>query len=168
MLKEIKPDLSHLAVLAQLQIAVEASYLREIEGVCNALSLSVRPFDARSFDALRGAFAAMTEWQANGLITLNDAFFFSQRDRIIKLALNNKLAAVHPEREFVEAGGLLSYGPNLRDLFRRAASYVDKILKRDKTERNTNRAADKIRAGSQSPSREGARADDLGVLPGAR
>ena len=129
MLKEVNPDLSRLAVLAQLQVATEISYLREIEGVCNALGLSVRPFDARSLDALPGAFAAMTEWQANGVITLNDAFFFSQRDRIVKLALNKKLAAVHPEREFVEAGGLLSYGPNLGDLFRRAASYVDKILK---------------------------------------
>jgi putative ABC transport system substrate-binding protein len=55
--------------------------------------------------------------------------FFSQRERIVRLALDNKLAAVHPESEFVEAGGLVSYGPNLADLFRRAAFYVDKILK---------------------------------------
>jgi putative ABC transport system substrate-binding protein len=54
---------------------------------------------------------------------------FSQREQIVKLTLDNKLAAVHPEAEFAEVGGLLSYGPSLSDLFRRAASYVDKILK---------------------------------------
>jgi putative ABC transport system substrate-binding protein len=71
----------------------------------------------------------MVEWRANGVITLNDAFFFTQRERVVALTLGNKLAAVHPEAEFVEAGGLLSYGANLSDLFRRAAFYVDKILK---------------------------------------
>jgi putative tryptophan/tyrosine transport system substrate-binding protein len=129
LLKDIKPNLSRLAVLAQLQIPIENSYLREIERVGRALGLSVQAFDARSLDELPGAFAAMVEWQANGVITLNDAFFFSQRERVVTLTINNKLAAVHPEREFVDAGGLVSYGPNLGDLFRRAASYVDKILK---------------------------------------
>ncbi len=93
------------------------------------LGLTVRKFEARSVDDLPRAFAVMVEWQANGVITLNDAFLFSLRHRIVMLALNNKLAAVHPEAEFVEAGGLLSYGASLPDLFRRAASYVDKILK---------------------------------------
>jgi putative tryptophan/tyrosine transport system substrate-binding protein len=83
----------------------------------------------QGLDDLPRAFAAMVEWQANGVITLNDAFFFSQRERVVALTLGNKLAAVHPEAEFVEAGGLLSYGANLSDLFRRAAFYVDKILK---------------------------------------
>ena len=63
------------------------------------------------------------------MITLNDAMFFTQRQRIVTLVLGNKLAAVHPEAEFVETGGLVSYGADLTDLFRRAASYVDKILK---------------------------------------
>lgn len=61
--------------------------------------------------------------------TLADAFLFSQRERIVQLASNNGLAGVYPEAEFPLAGGLLSYGPNLADLFRRAASYVDKIVK---------------------------------------
>jgi putative ABC transport system substrate-binding protein len=85
--------------------------------------------NARSVDDLPGAFATMVEWQADGLITLNDAMLFSQRELVVTLALNNQLAAVHPEAEFVEAGGLVSYGASLADLFRRAASYVDKILK---------------------------------------
>jgi putative ABC transport system substrate-binding protein len=71
----------------------------------------------------------MIDWQANGLVTLPDALLFSQRERVVTMARNAKLAGVHPEAEFPEAGGLLSYGPSLSDLYRRAASYVDKILK---------------------------------------
>jgi putative ABC transport system substrate-binding protein len=63
------------------------------------------------------------------MVSLSDAMLFTQRDRVVELALKNKLPAVYPEAEFAAAGGLASYGPSLPDLFRRAASYVDKILK---------------------------------------
>jgi putative ABC transport system substrate-binding protein len=129
LLKDLKPDLSRLAVLLQPNNLTADSYLQDAERVGRALGLSTRAFAAQSLDDLPRAFAAMAEWQANGVITLNDASFFSQRERIVALTLGNKLAAVHPEAEFVEAGGLLSYGANLSDLFRRAAFYVDKILK---------------------------------------
>jgi putative ABC transport system substrate-binding protein len=81
--------------------------------VSNALGLSVRAFDVRNVDDLTRAFTPMIEWQANGLITHADALLFSQRRQVVKLALDNGLAAVHPEAEFPEAGGLLSYGPSL-------------------------------------------------------
>ena len=71
----------------------------------------------------------MVEWQADGVITLADALLFSQRDRIVTLATNNRLPGVHPEVEFPLAGGLLSYGPSLADVNTRVAAYVDKILK---------------------------------------
>ena len=71
----------------------------------------------------------MVEWRANGVITLNDGMFYSQRERVVMLARENRLASVHPETGFVEAGGLISYGPSLPDLFLRAATYVDRILK---------------------------------------
>jgi ABC-type uncharacterized transport system substrate-binding protein len=129
LLKDLKPDLSRLAVLLQPNNLTADSYLQDAERVGRALGLSTRAFAVQGLDDLPRAFAAMVEWQANGVITLNDAFFFSQRERVVALTLGNKLAAVHPEAEFVEAGGLLSYGANLSDLFRRAAFYVDKILK---------------------------------------
>jgi hypothetical protein len=92
-----------------------------------------RSLIGREYQPIRGLgqpfWVCGRDRQANGVITLNDAFFFSQRDRVVALTLGNKLAAVHPEAEFVEAGGLLSYGANLSDLFGRAAFYVDKILK---------------------------------------
>jgi putative tryptophan/tyrosine transport system substrate-binding protein len=129
LLKDLKPDLSRMAVLIQPNNLTADSYLQDVERVGRALGLSTRAFAARDVEDLPRAFAAMVEWQANGLVTLNDAFFFSQRERVVALTLGNQLAAVHPEAEFVEVGGLLSYGANLSDLFRRAALYVDKILK---------------------------------------
>ena len=129
LLKDIKPTLSRLAVLSQPDNPTARPYLHEVETVSRALGLSVRAFEVRSVDDLPRAFAAMIEWQANGLITHADALLFSQRVRVVRLALDSGLAGVHPEAEFPEAGGLLSYGPSLPDLFRRAASYVDKILK---------------------------------------
>jgi putative ABC transport system substrate-binding protein len=71
----------------------------------------------------------MADWRAAGLSTLTDGMLFTQRERVVELALKGKLPGVYPEAEFVAAGGLASYGPSLPDLFRRAASYVDKILK---------------------------------------
>src|SRR6266571_4876504 len=94
-----------------------------------ALGLDLRAFDVRGPNDLPGVFAAMADWHADGLVTLADGMFFTQRDRVVELTLKGKLPAVYPEAEFVAAGGLASYGPSLPDLFRRAASYVDKILK---------------------------------------
>jgi putative ABC transport system substrate-binding protein len=129
LLKDIKPDLSRLAMLAQPDNTTALSYQLDAEKVGGALGLSVQTFEAPRSDDLPRAFAAMVEWKANGVVNLPDALFFSQRERVVTLALNSKLAGVHESAEFPEAGGLLSYGPSLPDLFRRAASYVDKILK---------------------------------------
>jgi putative ABC transport system substrate-binding protein len=129
LLKDIKPDLSRLAVLAQPDNTTVRAYLDDIAAVSRALGIEIRTFEARTPDDLPRAFVAMNAWQANGLITLPNAMLFSQRERVTALALTNKLAGVYPEIEFVQVGGLLSYGPSLADLFRRAATYVDKILK---------------------------------------
>jgi ABC-type uncharacterized transport system substrate-binding protein len=132
LLKDIKPDLSRLAVLANPGNLTAEPNVKDLERVATALGISVRAFEARSVDDLPPAFAAMVAWQANGVTTVNDGMLFSQRGRVVELTLDNRLAAVHPEAEFAEAGGLMSYGPSLADLFRRAASYVDKILKGSK------------------------------------
>jgi putative ABC transport system substrate-binding protein len=128
-LKDVKPGLSRLAMLAQPDNTTARAYLQDTETVARALGITTRTFEARTTDDLPRAFSAMVEWQADGLITLADALLFSQRELIVRLAIDNKLPGVHPEVEFPIAGGLLSYGPSLTDLFRRAASYVDKIVK---------------------------------------
>jgi putative tryptophan/tyrosine transport system substrate-binding protein len=129
LLKDIKPDLARLAVLENPNQPASSPYLSEAEKVARVLGLTVRTFDARSPGDLPAAFAAMVEWRADGLITLNDGMLYSQRERVVMLARENRLASLHPETGFVEAGGLVSYGPSLPDLFMRAATYVDKILK---------------------------------------
>ena len=132
LLKDIKPDLARLAVLKNPAHPSASIYLSEAEKAGRALGLMMRPFDARSPGDLPAAFAAMVEWRADGVITLNDGMLYSQRERVVTLARESRLAGVHPETAFVEAGGLVSYGPSLPDLFRRAASYVDKILNGEK------------------------------------
>jgi len=75
------------------------------------------------------AFSDMTRARAGALTVLPSSMFNSERSRLVDLAAKNRLPAVYPWRDFVDAGGLMAYGPNLADLYRRAATYVDKILK---------------------------------------
>jgi putative ABC transport system substrate-binding protein len=128
-LKDMTPSLSRVAVLGNPVNPTYAPFLQETQRAASALKFDLRAFEARDPSALPAAFAAMVDWRADGLSALNDAMLFSNRDRVSALALASKLPAVYPEAEFVAAGGLSSYGPSLADLFRRAASYVDKILK---------------------------------------
>src|SRR5262245_12093693 len=121
--------LSRVAVLGNPGNPTHGPFLRETERAASALGLALHTFDARDPAGLPAAFAAMVDWRAEGLSTLSDAMLFNNRDRLAELALASKLPGVYPEAEFVAAGGLSSYGPSLADLFRRAASYVDKILK---------------------------------------
>jgi len=128
LLKDMVPGLARVAVLGNSNSSTRRLWLSDAERVGGLLGLAVRGFEASKADDLAGAFAAMAEWRANGVSTLNDAMLFTERDRIVALAQSHRLPAVHPEAEFVEAGGLLAYGPSLPDLFRRAASYVAQIL----------------------------------------
>jgi putative ABC transport system substrate-binding protein len=75
------------------------------------------------------AFSDMTKARAGALTVLGSTMFGNERRRLVDLAAKNRLPAVYPWREFVDAGGLMAYGPNVADLYRRAATYVDKILK---------------------------------------
>jgi putative ABC transport system substrate-binding protein len=129
LLKDIKPDLARLAILKNPTHPATKAYLSEAEKVGRTLGLTMRTFDARSPGDLPAAFAAMVEWRADGVTTINDAMLYTQRERVVTLAQESRLAGVHPETDFVRAGGLVSYGPSIPDLFLRAASYVGKILK---------------------------------------
>ena len=129
LLKDMVNGLSRVAVLGNPGNPPHVPYLRETERAATALGLAMRAFEVRSPNDLPGAFAAMADWRADGLVTLTDGMLASQRDLVVELALKSKRPGVYPEAEFVAAGGLASYGPSLPDLFRRAAGYVDKILK---------------------------------------
>jgi len=129
LLKDLKPDVARLAVLKNPNMPASSPYFSETERAAKTLGVTVRGFDARSPADIPSAFAAMVEWRANGVITLNDGMLYTQRERVVTLARESRLASVHPETGFVEAGGLVSYGPSLSELFLRSATYVDKILK---------------------------------------
>ena len=133
-----------------------------------ALGVQLQVVEARSPAEFDSAFSDMTRARAGGLAVQSSPLFVSERSRLVDLAAKNRLPTVFPYSNFVDAGGLMAYGPNLVDLSRRAATYVDGSLKGAKPGRPARRAADQIRAGDQPQDREGARPDDPAVGAGAR
>jgi putative ABC transport system substrate-binding protein len=132
-LKQAVPGVSRVAVLWQPGAFVgertERDMLKRAEVAARALGLRAQFVEARDSADLDRAFSEVTKARADGLTVLTSAMFISQRRRVVDLAAQNRLPAVYAWREFIDAGGLMSYGPDLADLFRRAATYVDKILK---------------------------------------
>jgi putative ABC transport system substrate-binding protein len=103
--------------------------LQRAEIAGRALGVRLQFVEARDPKDLDRAFSDMIRAHAGALTDLEGNLFFSERRRLVDLAAKNRLPAVYASREFVDAGGLMSYGPDFADLFRRAATYVDKILK---------------------------------------
>ena len=102
--------------------------MAEFETAARALGLDVAPFEIRRAEDIAPAFEAL-KGKAEALYVVGDALVITHRIRINTLALAARLPTIYVVREFVEAGGLMSYGPNFPDLFRRAADHVDKILR---------------------------------------
>jgi ABC-type uncharacterized transport system substrate-binding protein len=127
LLKEAVPKVSRAAVL--FHQATHPVFLREAQAAAQALAVKLQPLEVRSPNDLEDAFAAMTRGRANGLVVLPHPFTFAHARRIADLAAKKRLPAVYGFRESVEAGGLMAYAANAPDMFRRAAVYVDKILK---------------------------------------
>jgi putative ABC transport system substrate-binding protein len=132
LLKQAVPAVSRVAVLRQpgaVPERAEKDMLKEAEVAARALGLQPQFVEARGPADVDRAFSDMTRARAGALTVLPSAMFVSERRRLVDLAAKNRLPAVYGSREFVDAGGLMSYGPNIADLNRRAATYVDKILK---------------------------------------
>ena len=129
LLKETVPKVSRMAVLWNPTTPGNALASREAEIAARALGLQLQLLEARSLDDFDSAFAAMTTRRAGALLVLGDVMFTTHRIRLADLAAKSRLPAIYGEREHVEAGGLMSYGAITAELFRRAATYVDKILK---------------------------------------
>jgi putative ABC transport system substrate-binding protein len=132
LLKEAVPGITQVAVLSHPGNPSEATrqfILEETVAAARALAVRLQFLEVRGPDDFERAFAQMTREQAGGLTVLTSVMLFNERRRLVGLAAKNKLPAVYPWREPVDAGGFLAYGPNLSDLSRRAAGYVDRILK---------------------------------------
>jgi ABC-type uncharacterized transport system substrate-binding protein len=132
LLKQAVPGVGRIAVLwtpGVLGERTDKDMLKEAEVAARALGVRLQFFEARGPEDFNRAFADMTRARTGALTVLPSNMFVSERRRLVDLAANSRLPAVYEWREFVDAGGLMSYGPNLADQFRRAATYVDKILK---------------------------------------
>jgi putative tryptophan/tyrosine transport system substrate-binding protein len=127
LLREVVPSLRRLAIMGNVGNPFILLELREVQAVAGTLGLEVLPFEIRGAQDIAPAFEAL-KGRVDALYVCTDALATTNRIRINTLALGARLPTMHGTRDYVEAGGLMSYGPNFPDLFRRAADYVDKIL----------------------------------------
>jgi len=128
LLREVAPGLRGLAVMANAGNPVSVLEMREVEATARRLGHEVATFEIRRAEDIAPIFEAL-KGRADALYVCGDPLVDTNRIRIITLALGARLPSMSDFPEYVEAGGLMSYGPNFPDLFRRAAGYVDKILR---------------------------------------
>ena len=129
LLKEIVPKLSRVAVLGTSTNPGNAQSLKEMELAAGAFGVQLQYLDVLDPKDIETAFRAASKGRADAVLVLASPVLNSQRTQIADLAVKNRLPAIYSTPEFVEAGGLMSYGASFTDLYRRAATYVDKILK---------------------------------------
>ena len=132
LLTQAVPGVSRVAAVWQpggVPDRTEKGILREADVAAQTLGVRLQVVEARGPADFDRAFSDVTRERAGALTVLPSTMFFNERRRLVDLAAKNRLPAVYTSREFVDAGGLMSYGANQPDLFRRAATYVDKILK---------------------------------------
>jgi putative ABC transport system substrate-binding protein len=127
-LREAVPDVRRLGILANVASPASALEESEVEAAARKLGLDVLPVGIRRAEEIVPAFMTLKD-RAEALYVCGDALITNNRIRIVTLSLGARLATMYPSREHVDAGGLMSYGPNFPDLHRRAADYVDKILR---------------------------------------
>src|SRR5580692_2823665 len=129
MLKELVPALARVAVLYNPDDRNKSLEYRKVQEATHSMNLTLQAFEANSPSGIDAAFVRMASDQAQALIILADSFMNAHIQKLADLTLKNRFPAIYGFREFADAGGMLSYGANLHWLFRRAASYVDKIFK---------------------------------------
>jgi len=129
LLKEVVPGLSRVAILFNPTNHYMPLALQSARKGAQMLHLSLAVHEVHDITTLDAAFVIVTKDRPDALMVPADTFLVSQRSRIAQFAIESKLPSVYTVREYIEAGGLIAYTPNFYELFRRAASYVDKILK---------------------------------------
>jgi putative tryptophan/tyrosine transport system substrate-binding protein len=129
LLREIVPNLSHLAFLWNPANLLHVAAEKELKAAAEVLQIKVQVLAVRTSEDIDAALASMVRERPGALLVLTDRVFLHNRVRLMEFAAEHSLPGVYAYRELVEAGGLMSYGPNYADMHRRAAAYVDKILK---------------------------------------
>lgn len=130
LLKDVTGNLSRVAILANpANGEVHRQYVEAIEVTARVMKIAVAPAEMiESPVGLPSAFSAFVRARADGLIILPDGMFFNERKRLAEMAVKNRLPTIFLPREFADSGGLLSFGPNLASIFRRAGYYVHRII----------------------------------------
>ena len=154
LMREVFPRLGRLAILANTGYSGGVPEMDEIDAAARTLGLEVVPVPIQRAEDIALVFEAL-KGRADGLYVVGDPLVNTQRVRINTFALAATLPTMHVQREYVEAAGLMSYGPNYLDLNRRAADYVRQDSARGQTGRSSRRTAHQIRVGDQSQDREG-------------
>jgi putative ABC transport system substrate-binding protein len=129
LLKEAVPKVRRVAVLSNPTSPAQPLTITNIKGAARSLGLQLQLVEARGPGDFDGAFAALARERVGALLVVTDPVFIPHRARLVNLAAKNRLPSIFTQRADVEAGGLMSYGPNFADMYRRAATYVDKILR---------------------------------------
>jgi putative ABC transport system substrate-binding protein len=132
LLRELIPNLSHVAVLSNPLNPFHVAALKQAHVAAELLRMRVQSVEVRTSEEIEGALAAIVSERPGALLILADRIFLHNRKRLMDFAMQNRIPGVYAYRELVEAGGLMSFGPNYADMHRRAATYVDKILKGSK------------------------------------
>ena len=129
LLKEAAPEVSRVAVVWDSDNPGKILELKEVQTVAPLLGITLQSLEVHSDNDIQNALSAISKTRSNGLVTFVDAVTVSHRQKIVDFAAKNRLPSIYQASDFVSIGGLMSYGTNRFDLHRRAATYVDKILK---------------------------------------
>lgn len=129
LLKEISPKASRLAYLAHPELPPEAIAFKAMQPVAHGLGMAIKLVEARSQNDFNAAFGDMKQARIDGLVVSQNVVYVQHRKLIVDLAAQQRLPTIYGRSDFVDAGGLASYGTSFPDLYRRTAVYVDKILK---------------------------------------
>ena len=167
MLNDILHGFTRLAILWNPDNASASLKFTEIETAARALGIEVEPLRARLPSDIDEGFHRAAEMGIKAVMIADDVFLASHRVRVVDLAMQYRLLVSSEFRQFTDAGSLMSYGPDQMDMWRRAATHVDKILERCEARRPTRRAAHEVRVGDQPQEREGARNHDPPTPPRA-
>jgi putative tryptophan/tyrosine transport system substrate-binding protein len=129
LLKEIVPKLHRVAIFGDSAFPSNAQALRETELAAGALKVKLQYLDVRGPKDIETAFQAASKARADAVLVLVSPITFAQRTQIADLAVKSRLPTIYPQSDYMDTGGLMFYGPSITDLYHRAATYVDKILK---------------------------------------
>ena len=129
LLREVNPKLSRVAVFWNPVNAFQTGAMKQVRAAAQAMRIDVLPLAVGKAEELEGAFAAIVKERPDALFILADRIYLHNRERMMDFAAKNRLPSVNAYRELIEAGGLMSFGPSYAGMHRRAATYVDKILK---------------------------------------